>query len=107
MSRKGREIYMNPEKYKNEMSRQYPDRAIVEITLAQAKKKVVPEKKNHRFLKAVGGVGLSAAVLVGAFFGAGAVRGMFKDINTEEADITEEIKEVSPVISEEETEIRT
>lgn len=105
MSRKGREIYMNPEKYKNEMSRQYPDRAIVEITLAQAKKKVAPEKKNHRFLKAVGGVGLSAAVLAGTFFGAGAVSGMFKEINTEEADITEEIKEVSPVISEEETEI--
>lgn len=92
---------MNPEKYKSEMSRQYPDRAFVEMTLAQAKKNAVSQKKNHRFLKAVGGVGLSAAVLAGTFFGAGAVRSLFKDINTEEAEITEEIKEEKPVITEE------
>lgn len=92
---------MNPEKYKNEMSRKYPDRAFAEEVLARAKKTAVPEKKNHRFLKAAGGIGLSAAVLVGTFAGAGAVRSLFKDINREDSEITGEIKNESPVISEE------
>ena len=84
---------MNPEKYKNEMSHKYPDKTFAEEVLIKAKKSAVPEKSNCRFLKAAGGIGLSAAVLVGTFFGAGAVRSLFKDINREEIKTTEEITE--------------
>ena len=94
---------MKLEKYKYEMSRKIPDRAVVEITLSKVRREA--EKPKGQFLKSVGAFGLSAAVLVGAFFGAGAIRSLFKDINTQETDITEEIKEENPVIAEEEEEI--
>ena len=85
---------MNLEKYRLEMSRKNPDRFFIEDTLSSLKQqpKAAPEK--HRVLKTIGGLGLSAAVLTGAFFGAGAIRDIFKDIPavpdvTEEPGITE------------------
>ncbi len=89
---------MNLEKYKNEMNRRSPDRAFVEETLAAAKRNTVKPEKNHRFLKAAGSFGLSAAILVGAFFGAGAVRSLFEDINTQNG---EEITQETPITAEE------
>jgi len=89
---------MNPEKYKSEMLRRMPDKAVVETTLSRARKQL--EKPKSNIWKSIGAVGLSAAVLVGAFFGAGAVRSLFKDINTQTEETTEEIKEETPVINE-------
>ncbi len=89
---------MNLEKYRNEMSHKVPDRALVEVTLSQAKRQL--EKPKSEFWKNVGVAGLSAAVLVGAFFGAGAVRSLFKDINTD----YEKAEEENTVIAEEITE---
>ena len=82
---------MNLEKYKSEMLKKSPDRSTVEITLSQAKRSL--EKPKSNIWKSIGAVGLSAAVLVGAFFGAGAVRSLFKDINADYEETTEEIKE--------------
>lgn len=92
---------MNLEKYKSEMNGKYPDRAVTEIALSRAKREA--EKPKGQLLKNIGAFGLSAAVLVGAFFGAGAVRSLFKDINRQEAEettITEGISETDPVITE-------
>ena len=72
-------VFMNLEKYRSEMNGKHPDRAVTEITLSRAKREI--EKPKGQLLKNIGAFGLSAAVLVGAFFGAGAVRSLFKDIN--------------------------
>ena len=83
------------------MNGKYPDRAVTEITLSRAKREI--EKPKGQLLKNIGAFGLSAAVLVGAFFGAGAVSSLFKDINTQESEettVTEEISEANPVILE-------
>jgi len=97
---------MNLEKYKAEMSRKNPDRFFIEDTLNTLKGKPKAAPKKYGALKAVGGLGLSAAVLTGAFFGAGAIRDIFKDIPavpdvTEESEIAEEteVTEEQPTIS--------
>ena len=87
---------MNLERYKAEMSRGVPDRRFVEDTLSSLKEKSKVTKRKNVALKAVGSVGLSAAVLVGAFFGAGAIRNLFTDIDP----VDTEIEDTSPVIEE-------
>lgn len=96
---------MNLEKYRAEMSRKNPDRFFIEDTLSSLKNtpKVAPKK--HRALKTIGSIGLSAAVLTGAFFGAGAIRDIFKDIpavpDITQAEITKEteVMEEQPTIN--------
>lgn len=83
---------MNLEKYKAEMSRNYPDRKFVENTLSAIKnnrRQSGIDKK--QVLKTIGGIGLTAAVLGGAVIGGGMVRSLFSHIetdNTQPVEIT-------------------
>ena len=90
------------ENYKYEAGRKRPETAFVEDTLRRIKKSMEKPKKPHEIWKTIGGIGLSAAVLVGAFFGAGAVRSFFENIkpietDNEIPDITEETITEEPV----------
>lgn len=83
---------MNLEKYKSEMTKKAPDRAFVETTLGGLKNDYVkPKSERFKVLKTIGGIGLSAAVLCGAFVGAGTVRTLFEDIEP----IVEETKDTT------------
>ncbi|MBQ7835060.1 MAG: hypothetical protein IJ385_04690, partial [Ruminiclostridium sp.] len=86
---------MDLKKYKSEMSRVYPDKRFVEETLTAVKNRQhKPKKHDFRVLKTVGGIGLSAAVLCGAFLGAGAVRSLFDGIEPVETDSTEQTVDI-------------
>ena len=86
---------MDLKKYKSEMSRVYPDKRFVEETLTAVKNRQhKPKKHDFRVLKTVGGIGLSAAVLCGAFLGAGAVRSLFDGIEPVEMDSTEQTVDI-------------
>lgn len=86
---------MDLKKYKSEMSRAYPDRKFVEDTLSAVKNRQhKPKKHDFRVLKTVGGIGLSAAVLCGAFLGAGAVRSLFDGIEPDLTDSTEQAVDI-------------
>ncbi len=89
---------MNIEKYKREMSRNYPDKKFVEDTLEAIKNNRHTSKINKmQILKTAGGIGLTAAMLAGAVIGGGAVRSLFENIepiNTEPVDTT------VPIVSE-------
>lgn len=86
---------MDLKKYKSEMSRVYPDKRFVEETLTAVKNRQhKPKKHDFRVLKTVGGIGLSAAVLCGAFLGAGAVRSLFDGIEPDLTDSTEQTVDI-------------
>ena len=86
---------MDLKKYKSEMSRVYPDRKFTEDTLSALKSRQhKPKKHDFRVLKTVGGIGLSAAVLCGAFLGAGAVRSLFDGIEPDRTDSTEQAVDI-------------
>lgn len=89
---------MNLERYKAEMSRGVPDRRFVEETLSSLKGRHKTAPHRNAVLKAAGGIGLSAAVLVGAFFTAGAVRSLFADIEPVETE--NDIIEETPIVNE-------